>query len=581
MAIKFIKCTQFRDLRELVGFAAEKHGSKPGYKEIGPEHEVIEHSYIQLKEDTEALAAELLAQGMKGRHIALIGGNSYNYVVCYLAVVNYVGVVVPIDKEMTCDDIIKLLAKSDAEGIFFSDSVSSNIPYIMEQCTNITFTANITATARCHLFPCLKELVDSGKKLISQGKTEFLHSELDAEKMCTILFTSGTTGANKGVMLSHKNITTTVFGAMSMFVVPETSFSVLPINHAYEFNIHVLGALYGGGALCFNNSIKHVKENLKIFQPYMSIMVPMIVESLYANIWKETEKAGLTGHLKFGIIFSKVCRKIGIDNRRILFFPIYNSLGGNLRLIVCGGAPLNPQLVKGFDDIGISVYNGYGITECSPLISSNSPIYNRPGSVGIPAPGCEVRIGDLNAEGIGEIQVRGNNVMLGYYKDEESTRKSFTEDGWFKTGDLGYMKKGGTLFITGRAKNLIILSNGKNIFPEELEEHLVNSISYVREVVVFAERDANGNDCVITAAAYLDEDFTNEVGMNRARQIFTEDVEKVNRHLAAYKRIDKATIREKEFDKTTTKKIKRNSVNKGQDRGAQDKETHDKETPDT
>ena len=562
MAIKYNKCEKLRDLRELVNYSAAKYGTKPGFKEIDNSHNITEFTFNQLKSDTEALAAKFIAEGMAGKNLALIGGNSYNYVVCYLATVNWVGVIVPIDKEMTTEDIIKLLNKSDAEGLLFSDSLSTTVPYILEQCPTISFTANISNSAASHLYPALRSLIESGQDIISQGDTAFLHSELDADACCSILFTSGTTGANKGVMLCHKNLTACLFAAMSLFRLPKSTFSVLPINHAYEFNIHVLGAMYGGAALCFNSSLKHVKENLKAFQPYMSLMVPMIVQSLFTNIWKEAEKTGLAGHLRYGIWFSNLIRKIGIDNRKVFFFPIYENLGGNLRTIVCGGAPLNASLVKGFDDVGISVYNGYGITECSPLISSNSPICNRPGSVGLVVPGCEVRIGDINSEGIGEIQARGDNVMLGYYKDEQATRKTFTEDGWFKTGDLGYMKKGGILYITGRAKNLIVLSNGKNVHPEEIEEHLVNRISYIREVVVYAQLDDQGNESIITAAAYLDEQFTNEVGKNRAKEIFEEDINKLNRHLESYKRISQALIRDTEFEKTTTRKIKRNNITK-------------------
>lgn len=562
MAIKFNNCVRCRDLRELVGMSASKYGGNTSYKEIDDNHVITEYSFSGLKSDTEALASYLTAHGMKGRHIAVIGQSTYSYVVTYLATVNWVGVIVPIDRELTEEDMIRLLHKSDAEGIFFSAALLPVISYILEQCPKISLAVNISPPSEDCLYPFLEDLLRSGRDMISRGETEFMHADLDPDALCTILFTSGTTGANKGVMLSHRNITANLFGAMSLFLLPKTSFSVLPINHSYEFNIHVLGALYGGLCLCFNNSLKHVKENLCIFKPEMSLMVPMIVQSLYTNIWKESEKAGLAGHLRFGIWFSNLIRKIGIDNRKIFFFPIYEKLGGNLRTIVCGGAPLNPELVRGFDDIGISVYNGYGITECSPLISSNGPLYNKPGSVGVPFPGCEVRIGDPNPEGIGEIQVRGENVMLGYYKDESATRQSFTNDGWFKTGDLGCLKKKNTLYITGRAKNLIILANGKNVHPEELEEHLVSHISYVREVVVYAQVDENGNDCIITAAAYLDEQFVNEVGKDKAKVIFEEDVNKVNRHLASYKRIAQAQVRETEFEKTTTKKIKRNTINR-------------------
>ena len=560
MVRKFNNCAMHRDLRELVNCAAEQYGNKPAFRELNAKREVAEHTFNQLKSDIDALGTKLIDMGLKDKHIALIGESSYNYVVCYLATVNGVGVIVPIDKDLTNDDIIKLLHKSDAEALFFSESFSSSMPYILAQCPAMTLAININPAADGNDYPALHDLVGSGRVLVEQGDADFIDAELDIDRNCTILFTSGTTGANKGVMLCHKNLTTCVHSSLSLFQLPEASFSVLPINHTYEFNIHVLGSICGGATLCFNDSIKHVKENLSLFKPHMSLMVPMIVEGLYKNIWKETEKAGLTAHLKYGIWFSNLIRKIGIDRRKLFFAPIHEKFGGNLKLIVCGGAPLNPELVKGFDDLGIYVYNGYGITECSPLISSNSPLSNKPGSVGVIVPDCEVRIGDSKPDGTGEIQVKGDNVMLGYYQDEEATRQTFTEDGWFKTGDIGYMDKKGNLFITGRAKNLIILANGKNVHPEELEECLTNSIPYIQEVVVYAQLDAKGNESVITTEAYLDPQFTGSVGLKRAKEIFEEDVSRVNRRLAAYKRIAGVLIREKEFEKTTTKKIKRNAL---------------------
>jgi len=563
MDIKFNKCVHLRDLRELVSYAAGKYGDKPAFREIDADHKVLEYSFNRLKTDTEALGAKLVADNMAGRHFALIGESSYSYVVSYLATVNWVGVIVPIDRELTVDDIIGLLHKSDVEAIFFSNTYVSLIPDILAECPDISYAVNINSSSVTLKYHTLSSLIEDGQSLINQGFTSYMETDPDVNKLCTILFTSGTTGANKGVMLCHRNLTTCLFAAMSLFELPETSFSVLPINHSYEFNIHVLGSIYGGAALCFNDSIKHVKDNLQIFKPQMSLMVPMIVEGLHKNIWKEAEKANLTSHLKYGIWYSNLIRKIGIDQRRLFFNPIHVNLGGNLKTIVCGGAPLTQDLVKGFDDLGISVYNGYGITECSPLISSNSPKYNRPGSVGIVVPGCTVRIGEKNSKGIGEIQVKGENVMLGYYKDEDATGRSFTDDRWFKTGDLGFMNKKGILYITGREKNLIILPNGKNVHPEELEEHLIKRISYIREAVVYAQLDEKGNDSVITVIAYLDQQFTDTMGMNRAKEMFEEDVTKMNRHLASYKRIAQALIRETEFEKTTTKKIKRNVIDKG------------------
>ena len=227
-------------------------------------------------------------------------------------------------------------------------------------------------------------------------------------------------------------------------------------------------------------------------------------------------------------------------------------------MIFCGGAPLNPQRIKAFADIGIDIYNGYGITECSPLVSSNSPISQVPGSVGAVAPDCQVRISDPDDDGADEIQVKGDNVMLGYYKDEAATRQSFTEDGWFKTGDIGCIDKANNVYITGRAKNLIISSNGKNVYPEELEECLMNQIPYLREVIVFAPKDKFGHERIIAADAFLDPQFISETGLERARVQLKADIEKVNGHLAKFKRISQVIIRETEFEKTTTRKIKRN-----------------------
>lgn len=560
MKVKFNEVIRLRDLRELVDYAAVQHGDKAAYRQFDEDRQIEEFSFNQLKADVKALGAALVDRGFKGKHIALIGESSYSYVMTYLATVNWVGVIVPIDKELTIDDMIRLIRQCDAEAVFFSDSFAGDMADILGGCPALRLAVNTGSPADARPYQTVKSLLAEGYELLARDADLDFDDELDVNQMCTILFTSGTTGANKGVMLCHRNLTTCVHSALSMFVLPPTSFSVLPINHSYEFNIHVLGSLCGGATLCFNDSIKHVSENINKYKPNMSLMVPMIVESLYKNIWKGAEKENLAQHLKYGIWFSNLIRKIGIDRRDYFFYPVNQKLGGSLKLIVSGGAPLNPSLVKGFDDLGINVYNGYGITECSPLISSNSPVYSIPGSVGCVVPDCVVRIGDPQPDGTGEIQVKGDNVMLGYYKDEESTHKSFTEDGWFKTGDIGFLDKNGNIFITGRAKNLIILANGKNVHPEELEEHLMQSIPYISEVVVFAPKDNEGNDSIITASAFLDQKFTNEVGMAKAREMFEADVRKVNRHLASYKRIARVLVRESEFEKTTTKKIKRNKM---------------------
>lgn len=544
-------------LRDLLERSEKKYGLDFAYKELDPERNLHSYTFVQLREDVDALGTSLLERGLLGKHFAIVGESSYSYVVSYMAVSMGLGVIVPLDKELSKEELLKLICKSDAEVLLYSELLSDDVEELKGSCPEVRTFINISMYGTKMGSISILDLLQEGRSLINSGDRRYKTLPIDRNKMAAILFTSGTTGVNKGVMLSHKNILTVIHSAFSMFRFSKVSFSVLPINHTYEFNLHVLGCLYGGITLCFNDSIKHVKDNLMIFQPGMTLMVPMIVESLYKNIWKEAEKNNLTKHLQYGIWFSNLIRKVGIDQRKLFFKPIMESLGGNLQTIVCGGAPLRPDIVKGFEDIGISVYNGYGITECAPLIATNCTMKNIAGSVGFVIPDNLVRIADTDEDGIGEIQVQGDNVMMGYYKDPVSTRKTFTADGWFKTGDLGYLDRKGALYITGREKNLIILANGKNVHPEELEEYILDHLAYVKEVVVYAPLSPEGNEVMIMAEAYVEDQFLIEKGVDEVKKILKEDISKLNHKLSVYKRIHDVELRECEFEKTSTKKIKR------------------------
>ncbi|WP_313119363.1 AMP-binding protein [Proteiniclasticum ruminis] len=544
-------------LRDLLERSEKKYGLDFAYKELDPERNLHSYTFVQLREDVDALGTSLLERGLLGKHFAIVGENSYSYVVSYMAVSMGLGVIVPLDKELSKEELLKLIYKSDAEVLLYSELLSDDVEELKGSCPEVRTFINISMYGTKMGSISILDLLQEGRSLINSGDRRYKSLPIDRNKMAAILFTSGTTGVHKGVMLSHKNILTVIHSAFSMFRFSKVSFSVLPINHTYEFNLHVLGCLYGGITLCFNDSIKHVKDNLMIFQPGMTLMVPMIVESLYKNIWKEAEKNNLTKHLQYGIWFSNLIRKVGIDQRKLFFKPIMESLGGNLQTIVCGGAPLRPDIVKGFEDIGISVYNGYGITECAPLIATNCTMKNIAGSVGFVIPDNLVRIADTDEDGIGEIQIQGDNVMMGYYKDPVSTRKTFTADGWFKTGDLGYLDRKGALYITGREKNLIILANGKNVHPEELEEYILDHLAYVKEVVVYAPLSPEGNEVMIMAEAYVEDQFLIEKGVDEAKKILKEDISKLNHKLSVYKRIHDVELRECEFEKTSTKKIKR------------------------
>jgi len=559
MDVRYYPTRRLRDLRELVQRSADEFGDRTAFKELDRSDEVRSYSFSQLRDDVAALGTALLARGVAGRHVALVGESCYSYVVSYLAVVNAGAVIVPLDRELTVDELVHLVKKSDADLLLYGDSLADDVPAIRDACPRLTGAVAIdlySADTDEPDDPGVPDLLRTGRELLAQGDTSFASVAIDPDAICAILFTSGTTGANKGVMLTPRNITAVVHGAYSLHRLRPVSLSVLPINHSYEFNLHVLGAIFGGITLCFNDSVKHVRENLGRFGPEMTLMVPMIVEALFKNIWREAEKNHLATHLRYGIWLSNALRRVGIDLRRYYFIPVIQSLGGKLNMIVCGGAPLRPEVVKGMSDLGIEVYNGYGITECSPLISSNCALANIPGSVGIPIPGIRVRIDSPDADGNGEIQVKGDNVMVGYYKDADATARSFTPDGWFKTGDLGHLGRRNALFITGRQKNLIILPNGKNVQPEELEEHLLSSIEYVKEVVVHASTDEAGVEHIV-ATAFLDAMFVQGVGPDEAEARFRADVARHNRKLAGYKQIHHAQVRDCEFTKTSTQKIKR------------------------
>lgn len=562
MLKKYYETEKLNDFKELLIRSEVKYGLKHAYRELDANRNIHNYTFIQLREDVDALGTRLLSLGLKGKHFALVGESSYSYVVSYLAVSCGIGVIVPLDKDLSVDDLHKLICKSDAEVLFYSHSLEKDVLEMKGSCPEVKTFINISMYEKSENDLSILDLIEEGKQEINLGNNEFKKMTIDPEVLSSILFTSGTTGVNKGVMLSHKNILTVIHSAFSMFNFADVSFSVLPINHTYEFNLHILGSIYDGITICFNDSIKHVKENLLTFQPGMSLMVPMIVESLYKNIWKEAEKNNLKKHLQYGVWFSNIIRKIGIDRRDLFFKPVHQSLGGNLKIIVCGGAPLRPDIVKGFDNLGISVFNGYGITECAPLISSNCTLKSIPGSVGFVIPDNKVRIADTDADGIGEIQVQGDNVMLGYYKDPVATRKTFTQDGWFKTGDLGYMDRKGALYITGREKNLIILANGKNVHPEELEEYILENLAYVKEVVVFAPLASDGSEVMIMAEAYLDQEFLVQHGVENAKEILKDDISKLNKRLSSYKRINDVCLREIEFEKTSTRKIKRYCIEK-------------------
>ena len=546
------------NVKELINFGAAKFGNSVAYREIDKYKNFVDHTFLQTKDEVNALGTKLLADGHGGCHIALMSENRYAWVLTYLTVMCGVGVIVPLDKELLDDDVLLQLTKSDCEIIVCSKTYIPMMKRVKERCPQIKLIISMDKSKDPEI-PWLFDLVDDGAELMRKDR-RYIEAEIDPNALTEIIFTSGTTGANKGVMLTHRNLCHVVYGSLSLIDPKSVSMSVLPMSHSFESSCHVLCVLQAGIMLCFCDNLRKVMDCLSSFKPGMVLMVPLMLETIQKQIVSEMKRRKLYKHYRAGVFWSGILRKIGIDMRKKLFESLRVSLGGNLELVVCGGAPLSQETIQFYDQIGIKVINGYGISECAPLLSANSCAWMVDGSVGRPIPEVEVRIANADDDGIGEIHAKGLNVFLGYYKDTESTKATFTNDGWFNTGDVGYLDKNGILFITGRKKNLIIFPNGKNVSPEEIEEHIVHDLEYVREVVVYGEEETSRGNPIICAVIYPNLEWMKNNGITDIQAKLNEDIKIVNSKLPGYKRVGKVIFRDTEFEKTTTKKIKRHKV---------------------
>jgi len=411
----------------------------------------------------------------------------------------------------------------------------------------------------------LSDIVASGGERFAEGDNSYYDYEIDRERLATIVFTSGTTGKGKGVMLSQTNIVSDMTQGMYLFDITPKTLNVLPPHHTFGSTVNFVGHYSQGSEIYISSGLKHIVNELKEQQPTHLVLVPLFVETLYKKIWSSAQKSGKANALRSMIKISNLLRKFGIDLRRTLFKSVLEAFGGKLEMIICGGAALNQDIIDTFEAIGITILNGYGITECSPLISCNRNKYQKKGSVGTPIIGSKVKIKDPDENGEGEICVKGPNVMLGYYKDPEATARAFDEDGFFRTGDYGKLDEEGWIYITGRLKNIIILSNGKNVYPEELENE-ISRIYGVSEAVVYAgESEVQKNKEVIVAEIYPEFEALKESGIEDVETYFNEEIKKINSRMVSYKAIKMVRIRNEEFKKNTSRKILRFAIDKNID----------------
>lgn len=551
---------QFSNFKEMLNQAVEQAGEKIAFR-FKEENEVRDVTYNEFVNTVKSLGTGLYNLGFTTDHIAIVSENSYKWVTVYLTQLCGEGVFVPVDKELPFNEVLHILNTSDSTAVFFSDKTAKQFKENADKLPNVKYFIGLDMPESENegKFISYETIVKKGSELLESGDRSYLDAEAQDEKMKMLVFTSGTTGTSKGVMLSHHNLVSSVYYGMQVSTVFERGLSILPYTHTYESVCDILVSLHHHSTICINESLRALAGNFKLYQPDYMMAVPLVVESLYKKIWSTVEEQGKDKALRTLIKTSNALRKIGIDKRRTLFKSIHNVFGGKLIKIVSGGAPIRPELAEFFDAIGINLINGYGITECSPLVSANRDYFNDPKSVGVILPCIQIKIDEPNEDGEGEICVKGDIVMLGYYKNENATKAVFDDEGYFHTGDYGKMNDKNQLFITGRKKNLIVLKNGKNVYPEEIEGYLQN-ISCVAEVVVFSNRNELGEEVSLCAEVFLDETLVKDLSKEERKALLKAEVDKINKSLPFYKRIQNVRIRTTEFAKTTSRKIKRSDI---------------------
>lgn len=528
---------------EKVGFL-EKYDAKAPYTEI---------TYNKFREDVYSFATGLIDMGFSGKKIAVIGENSYRWIVTYMSVVTGVGTIVPIDKELPYDEIKYLLDFSECAAIVSSNKILKNKPELLDcgiPCISMGDGEN-------NMYSIMKK----GRNLLETGDTRYKDAVVNPEDVNVILFTSGTTGVSKGVMLSHKNLCSNIMNTCAVFKITDEDrvFSFLPLHHTYECTCGHLCEIYVGASIAYCQGPKYIVKNMQEAKPTMFFAVPLVLQSIYRMLNKALEKKGKTKTVKTGIAISKFLLKLGIDIRRKIFSEIVENFGGKLKMFLVGAAHIEPEILQFFTDVGITSIQGYGMTECSPLIAANRVCRYRNESAGLPIPELYAKIDNPDENGVGEIIVKSDSVMVGYYNNPEETAKTL-KDGWLHTGDLGYMKDG-FIYITGRSKNVIITANGKNVFPEEIEGYLCRS-KYISEAMVY-EAEIDGKK-VLSAQVYPDgEDIEEALGKECDHEkiiaLIEEEVKLVNKDIPQWKAVANLIVRKEPFIKTTTQKIKRSA----------------------
>lgn len=563
-AVRYKESRPIMDIKHMIETSAEIYGDHTAFyqkMEKGGPYKTV--SYTEMLDMVNGLGTALIEAGLKGKRIGVIGDNCCQWAISYLAALCGTGIVVPLDKELNPLELKQLVVQAEVSCVIFSGRFQKTFQDMKNSGgTVLKMLINMDAQEDEGQVRAWRPLVKEGIKLIAGGDRRFLDAQINKDELSVILFTSGTTGVSKGVMLSHWNLASNLMVSPTVLKVNDWDifFSVLPVHHTYECTCGFLMPIYKGAAIAYCEGLKYITKNLAEVQPTMFLGVPLIFESMYKKIWKNVRKQGKEKMLKRVLKLNRKTKKIGLDLGNLFLKEIRAVFGGRMRLMICGGAAINPEILEGIQDFGIQALQGYGLTECAPLGALNPDTAPKATSIGVPFPACEMRVDSPNEEGIGELCIKGPNIMLGYYNMPEATA-SVVKDGWFHTGDLGYIDEDGYAYITGRKKNVIITKNGKNVYPEELEYYLSN-IPFVEESFVFGQDSDDGQDTTIVASIKLDDEELKETmgngySLEEAQRLLWQEVDKINDMTPFFKKIKKIIIRKEDFEKNTAKKIVR------------------------
>ena len=567
------KTTFIDDMRSLVEEAAQNFPNSIAisYKDSPYDKDVKKVTFTQWKDDVRNLGTSLIANGLREENIAIVGENSYGWCCSFFAVMAIGSVTVPVDKELPIEDIDGIITTTACKAVIYGKTAEEKIRQLLQKGGLKSVELLISIENANHIseelsgtkkLTSVSALEDKGAELYKAGDNSYYDYKIDVNKLASVVFTSGTTGKGKGVMLSQANIGLDMTLGMYNFDITRKTLHVLPPHHTFGSTVNYVGHLSQGCEVYISSGLKHVSDEIREQQPTHLILVPAFLEVMNRKIWTTARKTGKEGLLKTMMKVSDCLRKVGIDLRKKLFSSVLSAFGGKLELVICGGAKLDEEIIKTFDSLGITILNGYGITECAPLISANRNKYRKPGSVGTPILACRVKIDNPDENGEGEICVKGPNVMLGYYNNPEATAEVFDKDGFFHTGDYGRLDEEGWIYITGRKKNLIILSNGKNVYPEEIEADL-QKVEGVAEVVVYAgESKVQKDKITIVAEIFPDADLLADKGITDMQEYFETQVKLLNGRMAPYKAVKRVKLRDVEFQKNTSRKITRFNIDK-------------------